>query len=571
MKELFKKKFNFLTKDQRKKKTLFLISLSVHFFAIFTAFLYPALEVYLNNVADFDFTFGPLLLTIGLFSLLFLGVGIGLSMLLRGRLFNYYVTFVFSFALCSYLQGSFMNSSLPSLDGNAVQWHMLTGTALVNLLVWAILFFIPFIIHFFHKDFWAKALIYVSCLCIVMTAVSLFSAIAAANLKENENKGFYSRDNLYDVSNEGDVVVFILDYYDNRLMEADLAEYPELLSEFTGFTRFTNCTSMYKQTMPSIPYILSQTKWYCETGSWNAAYTCFSQSEFLPRIKATGASIDLYVSGTANSNHVYPLVNNYNSSGSKVDPIGMLKSMGNYILYRNMPTITKSVFWHYTDDISNGSVKTDNLSDKETIYTIDDALLLDELEENSITTRQGKGFKFIHMRGAHYPHILDENGNRSGSTTAHRQRRGTVHVVSEYLKEMKEKGVYDNTTIIVMADHGEVVVADEATKATIPILLVKPAGADSAAELKTSNAPVSQEDFHSTVLWALGDPNYSDFGRTFFEIGENEKRVRNFYFRVAYDGKTEESLIEYEIIGDAKDFSNWRKTGRVWGDLAKAK
>lgn len=564
MKESIKKKLEFLTKETRTNKTRFLISLAVHFFAVFSFVFYTSSEVYLKSIADFDFTFLSLVLVIGCASIILLAVGIGISMLLKGRLFNYYITTVFSFALCAYLQGTFMNSSLPALDGTAVQWHLLTGASFINLIIWIVIFALPYILHFFNRKVWKKAIVYISCLCIIMNAVSLVSLIFSSNLSENENKGFYSKENLYEVSDEGDVVVLVLDYFDSEYMDNLLEENPDILSEWTGFTRFVNCTSMYKQTMPSIPYILTGTKWHCETTSWEFSPIAFSSADFLQRVDSLGAEINLYVSGTANADQAYELSDNYKSNGSKIKPLGMFTSMLNYMFYRNMPLITKSVFWHYTDDISNASIETENLSAEETAYTIDDAAFLDGLQENGIIETDNKSFKFVHMKGAHLPYTIDEFGEPSNESYAVRQRKGSLYIVSQYLAEMKDKGLYDDTTIIIMADHGEVEVADEMSRAALPILFVKPAGADSSAPFTTSTAPVSQEDFRATVLWALGDENYSDFGRTFFEISEDEERIRNFYFRVSYEGKPEERLIEYEITGDARDFSNWSLTGKSW-------
>lgn len=572
MKENFKKKWEFLTKENRPFKTRLLISLAVHAFAVLTAYFLPSLEVYLKSVGDFDFAFSSLLSVMGIASVIIFAVGIGFSLFLKGRLLNYYLTAVFSAALCAYLQGTFLNSGLPSLDGTAVQWHYLKAPALINLAIWIVVFLVPFVIHFFSRKVWKKAVVYLSCLLIVMNAASTVSLLFGANLTKSQSKGYYSREGLYESSDEGDVVVFLLDYYDNDFMDKDLAAYPDLLDEWTGFTRFTNCSGMYKQTIPSIPYLLTGIKWYCETPVSHFAPIAFQESEFMSRIKNTGADINLYVSGTANAKEAYDAADNYKYKDISVNQFGMFKAMTKHLFYRNMPTIAKSVFWHYTDDISNASLSSNNgeeLTAADKTYTIDDARLFREFEQNGLTAADNKTFKFIHMMGAHYPHTLDENGRVSANTTDMKQRRGVVHIVSEYLAAMKEMGTYDNSTIIIIADHGFVEVANEMSQAVNPILFVKPAGADSSAPVKTSAAPVSQEDFHPTVLWALGDENYSDLGRTFFEIEENEQRKRYFYFRVAFDGSSDESLIEYEINGDVSDFNNWKKTGNVWGTLAK--
>ncbi len=564
MKETVKKKFEFLTKDTRSFKSRFFISLAIHFFAVLSFALYPAIEVYLNNSADFDFTLGSMLLVMGIASLFTLVIGIVLSMILKGRLFNYYVTTVFSFALCSFLQGTFLNSSLPPLDGSTVQWHLLTGTAFLNTIVWIICFSIPYIIHFFSKEFWKKAVVYVACLCIVMNAVSLVSLVLSADLSKNESEGFYSRENLYKVSDKGDVVVFILDFFDNKYMNSLLSENPDILSEWTGFTRFTDCTGMYKQTRPTIDYLLTGEKWKYEMPLADFAAKAYSSSDFLERIKNQGYEVNLYVSGFALADKAYGIADNYNSGNTIINPLGMVSSMANYMFYRNMPIISKSVFWHYTDDITNASIKTDNIPLSHTTYTIDDTQFFADFKENGLEKSNKPSFKLIHTMGAHYPYTMNEVGEKSTTASATSQQKGSIHIVSNYLKEMKANGSYENSTIIIMADHGEVEVAEKMTRASMPIVFIKKAGADSSKPFTSSAAPISQDDFHPTILWAVGDKNYSDYGKTFFEIKENEKRERQFLYLAMEGERYDRVILEYVINGNGNDFSNWKLSGNKW-------
>lgn len=563
---LLKEKFKYLTKDGRPLKKRIPISAAVHLFSLFTIVFNTPVEVYLTNITDFDFSFTSLLLVMGTATVVLTALGTALSLILKGRLFNYYVTLVFSLSLCGYIQGNFLNKSVPSLDGNAVAWHDMTALALINLVIWAVCFIIPFIVHFISRDFWKKAVIFLSCALVFMQVISLGMIAATTDFSKYSVEGYYSKDNLYEVSDDGDTIVLILDYFDNEYMDLLLEEEPDILNEWTGFTRFANCTGMYKQTMPSIAYLLTATEWKCQTSAWDFSPTAFESSDFLGRIDRAGHEINLYVSGTANSSVAYSLADNYSNATPSINPLGMLKSMLTHTLYRNMPIIAKSVFWHYTDDISNASVKTGTTL-KSSPYVINDPSFFSGLKDNGLTASEnGRAFRFVHMRGAHSPYEMDENGIATGDTDAVRQRKGSVFVVSQYLRRMKENGTYDKSTIIIMADHGAVEIADEMSRAALPILFVKPANADSSSAFTTSYAPVSQKDFHATVLWALGDKNYSDYGRTFFEIPEDEDRVRNFYFRIAYDGSPDESLIEYEINGDARDFSNWKLTENRWGD-----
>ena len=91
-------------------------------------------------------------------------------------------------------------------------------------------------------------------------------------------------------------------------------------------------------------------------------------------------------------------------------------------------------------------------------------------------------------------------------------------IVNEYLKTLKDNGVYDNSEIIFMADHGHY------NGKKFPLLMYKPAYQNGTG-IKVSNAPISYDEmFPTLVMLAGGEPN----GRTIFDIGEDEERVRYF-------------------------------------------
>ena len=105
--------------------------------------------------------------------------------------------------------------------------------------------------------------------------------------------------------------------------------------------------------------------------------------------------------------------------------------------------------------------------------------------------------------------MLDENGVDIGldNSTLDQQAKGSMKIVEEYIKQLKELGQYDNTTIIITADHGYWYFIDRPLEETTsPYMLVKPAqSAELDAEpFKVSTAPVSHMDFPATVLKAMG-------------------------------------------------------------------
>ena len=72
------------------------------------------------------------------------------------------------------------------------------------------------------------------------------------------------------------------------------------------------------------------------------------------------------------------------------------------------------------------------------------------------------------------------------------QSIGVTRLFTKAIASLKEKGIYDNTTLIFTSDHGW-------DNRANPLLLVKPAHAH--GDLTVSNAPVSLiEDYMPTLL-----------------------------------------------------------------------
>jgi phosphopentomutase len=140
------------------------------------------------------------------------------------------------------------------------------------------------------------------------------------------------------------------------------------------------------------------------------------------------------------------------------------------------------------------------------------------------------------------------------NVTVYGQGKGCLKIVYEYINQLKKLGKYDDSTIIITADHGNIPYYDAENErpsiATEPIMLVKEPY-QSNDSIVVSNAPVSQGEIMPTVLKNIG-VEYSDLGETFDEVGEDEDRQR-FYRGITLDGV--EKL--FVINGDAGDLDNW--------------
>ena len=430
---------------------------------------------------------------------------------------------------------------------------------------------------------------------------------------------------MYTVSSKNNVIVFVLDTYDQTLLNTVLRQNPDLLSEMTGFTEFQNCTGAMIPTRFAVPYLL--TGELPRVGEDSATYLAerYERGMFLQDAKDAGYSIGLYTDslqiGTlpqAEQDAIAATtVNMHKVSSSALDFGGTLSAMVQMALYRDAPWVLKSEFWYYTDQINGRIVAYNPDADPgERVYTMNDPRYFGQLRKQGLSIDDSQGqagsFRFIHLLGAHYPYSLDENGNDLGAdnSTKEQQAQGSMRIVSEYLRQLKELGVYDQSTIIITADHGRWFLTPEPlTTTSTPIMLVKPAtsgaaaglgagagaddeamqgtaadtantgaaaanvaGADAngaagtataGAAVEKSTMPVSQHDYLPTVAQAMG-LNAADYGSglTFFQVND-PTRVRT-YITTDSIGLRGIGFREYEIDGNALSFANWHETGNYW-------
>ena len=215
----------------------------------------------------------------------------------------------------------------------------------------------------------------------------------------------------------------------------------------------------------------------------------------------------------------------------------------------------KSKYSYYSTDI-NSIAQSEEVWDIENDLPFYHNLVQEELEVN---VEYDKAFRFYHMMGSHEPYYLSENMeyDKTGrQVTELSQSKASLKIVYEYLRQMKELGIYDDATIIVTADHGQrleyaALVNGEPTITSRPLLLVKGAGIQQ--EMMTiNNAPVSQENLMPTLLKAMG-VDWHKYGKALEEVSVDDKKERTY---VDFD-LINRYVVQYAINGDAKELSSW--------------
>jgi hypothetical protein len=180
------------------------------------------------------------------------------------------------------------------------------------------------------------------------------------------------------------------------------------------------------------------------------------------------------------------------------------------------------------------------------------------IENNNLKVEDTDGlYAIYHFEGMHEYSVLNEFSEEYAPVIAE-AARDNLETVWSYIKRLQELDLYDDATIIIIGDHG----IHRTINGVQPIFFIKEpyASQDSIAE---SKAMISVEDIMPTIMKEAGY-DFSKYGNTIFDIGEDEERERTVYKR-EYDKDYPKvknkygfiakynCLYQYNYIGDKED------------------
>lgn len=546
-----------LWRDKRGYWKRFLVALPVMLCLCFTVLFFGPVEITASSADSLVFGLADTALVTGIFSFAVVIVSSFLLAALRGRIFNYTASVIFAATLGSYIQGNFLSGRMGALTGDAIAWQEYTGAMLGNLAVWAIVLLAVFFLLYLNKKIWTNALQLISCLLVVMQLAGLGSILASQQNGETPEKEVYlSEREITDFSKNKNVLVFLLDRLDYDYIEQVLAQDSGFFDRLDGFTSYTNAIAEFARTRPGASFMLSG----FEEGAYRMPAEEYFEKQWtaggrnlLADLTAAGFTVDLYgdtLGMIGSGRGVEQYVSNLSTAEEKLNYVQLLKNVLNLSFYRYAPQAMKPFFWCYTDDVNRG------LYPESGRYEIDEAKYAPRFAQ--LQLKEQNYFKFYHFNGPHPPYTLKEDGTRSAGkeTDAVRQLKGSFRILYKLFDQLKAEGIYEDSAILILADHGSAVSDYEpVTKATTIGLFYKPAGA-AGTPLQYSDAPVSHKNIPATIMKAAG-ADYAAYGTPLDEVVNHVDVVRHLYKSVMV-GEHESEVYVYDIIGDAKVFENWK-------------
>ena len=529
--------------------------LPIILFFSFTFHVFIPLQVIISNKEEICIGFIPTILTSFMLFLVFSIVTLSIAALLSSEAINKGTFIVlFAFSVMSYIQQNFLNGYMTELDGIAQSWPAEICKA--NLIIWIILILIIISGGLICHERMHKVMCTISIFVFLVEIVTVFSiSIMSADYWFSDRR-IITTDNIFNLAPKNNTIVFILDKYDEQIIEGIVDKNPDFIKPLDGFTWYKNQTSRYGFTYMSVPYLLTGVEWKKFEES-EYADRANKDGDFLKRISNAGYDIDIYTESQHVKDYDHIVENFRDISWKNINYIYLSKVIGKISRYQSFPYAVKAQHYYTSTDINESA-------DEDVFYSYRNVKYFRSFERNglNISDKYNKGtFKCYHIQGVHdLAWTSNLESVEAGSVDASECGIGVMKIVYEYLEQLKQVDLYDSSYIIITADHGYYGMMDENDEkdlfnAAAPLLFVKER--DSRGEIQVSSAPVSHDDFFGSVLNAM-NIDRTGYDTAYEEIPEDCDRIRTYeiYFKNDELGRYE----KYKIDGVVTNSASWLRT-----------
>lgn len=522
--------------------------------------VFAPLDAFLTNGDEFWFSLSQLL---PMLLIIFLGTTTVFSfvmyLVLRSKAAPYIYGFFVYVYLFFYIQGNYIPRNYGVLNGEEINWSDYGAYGIMSLLLAAVC-----IILWILSISKTRERIYnigrYLCIFIILIQIVTIGVVWTQNRITGDGhaseKRVVTNKDMLNLSADNNVLVFLLDTFDaqdmlNLLQGEDAEEYMELFGG--GFTFYPDTLGTYPTTKAAVPQILTGVCYYNDKPYAEYIRDAYREGPVMEALRANDYAVGLYTEDRL-LNEDTDLYGNVDVGTYYVkDYPAFAAKIYQLVAFNYMPHPLKRFFGLDTgefEELKETSLEGGAYSyDVQTNY----AWLL---EKGISVTGTGNCFRFYHTAGVH-PHytfgkdLITEEGR---TYDVYDEAEGNCTYLKTFFEQLKKEGLYENSTIIVMADHGHYDYSQN------PLFMLKNAG-------ETEGFVISDEKmsfaYLSDILVSLLD------GENVTEeyIRRYKDRERRFFYYTWDDSWGRAYLPRMQEIradGYAGDASSLRMTGREY-------
>lgn len=551
--------------------------------SLLTVGLFVPLSIYGGNNNEFASSYLQLLLVYApyLLSLSLVAGMLGLLMTATGS--RRYKAMLSAVAVLVWIQGNILVWDYGSLDGRSIDWLSGSWRGILDLTVWAVVLAIA--ISAFER--FGKVLLVAAVATLFIQVAGSATVLMFGNVQLNRTTNIdvdsSARDAIFRFSGSHNVVHIVMDGFQSDIFANILAEDGKrgVSDELRGFTFFRDHLGAYPYTQLTVPALLSAQLYRNQIPTDEFVRDTLQGETILSAVADAGYQIDVAapvalanIYGLSDVDNVYGITQHSHVSEQDYIDNDSAKLI-DLALFRVVPHFAKALvyrdqLWVFQGTNRNGSFLH--------LQYFSDLAFLKRLTARMSIDRNAPVYKMIHVMLSHQPTVGNEQCEYDGRRPLNRknvtiQARCGLFAVLDVLRRMKELGIYDQSLIVLMSDHGAWVPVDtppdvgaEPTSVNgltiamaTPVLAIKPPGEQTAFQV--SNTPTSIIDVPESIADILNlDAEFE--GESVFRLDSTTTRARahmTYFYGQNPDAKGYlYPMHEYTITGNPFDPASWR-------------
>lgn len=521
----------------------------------FMFMVYEPLNMFQGNMSDFWFDiyhFFPIIMEQFLITFAVLFLFFIIVRRINIKVYRFCVACAFIGTISLYIQGNYLIGGLPPIDGGWIDFDPYKTEKMISIILWIVVAGLTiFGIYKFKFEKFEKTSMYISLAIIAMMFISAISFVTQPHFFDSKkNQYIATYENISKVSTDKNFMIFLLDAADSKTFDQELGKYYDKNELLKDFTYFPNTTSTYIFTMFSIPYLLGGT-WYENERDFHEWVTeSIDNSLLFSELEKQGYQLNLYEDGEL-SNYTGNKLNRFKNMTSEfsIDKKELIKQELQYSLFKYLPYQLKGRTKAYTINLNRTKLIKSN--DDNIVYSDSNLKTYKHLLNDKIEKIDDKYFQFVHVQGAHSPFEYNKELEIVNNGSFIMNVDASTTMLEQYLKRLRESDAYDNSVIMIIADHGW---SDNDIERSNPILYIK--GFNEKHDYKVSNKKVSFKDYNDAYIDLMNGKSSDEL----FENVDNDER-RFLFCHVFECGRLTEMIQK----GDSWDASTIVETGKVYG------
>ena len=503
----------------------FLLAVMIYFFI-------PS-EIYFTNIQEMTSSYSTLLkgfipnLLLLYFGLLIITF---LLLYLNDKLYRIFIAVITSVIFIFFINNFFFQVQVV-LDGTE-KINIFSMNSIINIIVNTAVLILTFFIIIKKNNIKALyPLLYI--ILVVQIGIYMYGYINNHNeiIKISENNKLEQKNidkyNILQLSKEQNIIYIVLDAFDHEILAEIIKDNKlDVANDFKDFIYFSNYTSLYPQTKSSGIAQFTDKIYQNEMPFKEFQEKAFSSGKStFEQLKKQGWDNIIYPSNTIYA----PNIELYSNVSDGSNDMRQLNSLEDITYYKIVPLMFKNLIRGLQQ------------------YSKDnwDFTFLNILN-NKVNGNDNKTFLLIHLIGAHPPYVVNENLEMSTESSRQKQAVASLKLMKKFIDKLKKEGFYDNSLIVITADHGAIALRSH------PILFIKPYNAEN-NKLITDNKSLSQHSMNKILLNYAADKTYN-----INLLPDEENRVFYSYSNTQLgDARYLPPMTEYVVPENAADYDKY--------------